>query len=141
MPILKNVLGLDLGSHSIKAVEFQQGLRSIQAVHVRSVARDEDLSLSDLLRRFVHLHQLSTDNVITAVRGDRVSVRRLSLPFSERRKLAQAVPFEVEDALPFDLEDVVLDWHLLHGERGRGDVVAAITFSVERQEHPAIRPL
>ena len=126
MPILKNVLGLDLGSHSVKAVEFQQGLRSVQAVHVHSVARGGDLSLSDLLRRFVHLHQLSTDNVITAVRGDRVSVRRLSLPFSERRKLAQAVPFEVEDALPFDLEDVVLDWHLLHGERHRADVVAAI---------------
>ena len=31
MPMLKNVLGLDLGSHSIKAAEFQQNLRGVYA--------------------------------------------------------------------------------------------------------------
>lgn len=126
MPILKNVLGLDLGSHSVKAVELQQGLRAFQAVNVKSVDRESELPLADLVQRFVQVHKLSTDHVITAVRGDRVSVRRLSFPFSERRKLAQAVPFEIEDALPFDLEDVVLDWEPLTSERHRGDVIAAI---------------
>lgn len=125
MPILKNVLGLDLGSHSVKAVELQQGLRTLQAVNVKSVARDEQ-PLSDLVQRFVQVHKLSTDHVVTAVRGDRLSVRRLSFPFSEKRKLAQAVPFEIEDALPFDLEDVVLDWDTVSADRHRGDVIAAI---------------
>ena len=32
MPVLKNVLGLDIGSHSVKAVEFRQNLRGIEAV-------------------------------------------------------------------------------------------------------------
>jgi type IV pilus assembly protein PilM len=126
VPVLKNVLGLDLGSHSVKAVELQQGLRGVQAVHVRSVRREDDLPLPAVVERLVSVHRLSTDHVVTAVRGDRVSVRRLTLPFSERRRLAQAVPFEVQDALPFDLEDVVLDWHLLHAERNRAEVVAAI---------------
>lgn len=126
MPILKNILGLDLGSHSIKAVELQQGLRSVQAVHVLSVPREDELSLPEQLQRFVQVHRLSTDHVVTAVRGDRVSVHRLSMPFSERRRLAQAVPFEVADALPFDLEQVVLDWQTIRTERGRAEVVAAI---------------
>ena len=126
MPILKNVLGLDLGSHSVKAVELQQGLRALEAVNVQAVMRGEELALPELVQRFAHVHQLSTENVVTAVRGDRLSVRRLSLPFSEKRKLAQAVPFEVADALPFELEDVVLDWHLVKGERHRAEVVAAV---------------
>lgn len=131
MQILKNILGLDLGSHSVKAVELQQGLRSVQPVNVVSVPREDALPLPDLIQRFVHVHRLSTDHVVTAVRGDRVSVRRLTLPFSERRRLAQAVPFEVEDALPFDLEDVVLDWQVLRSERQRADVIAAIASRAE----------
>src|SRR5512147_1100551 len=126
MPILKNVLGLDLGSHSLKAVELQQGLRSLTAVHVRSVPRDEERPLPEVLRRFVEVHRLATDHVVTALRGDRLSVRRLAFPFSERRRLAQAVPFEVEDTLPFELDQVLLDWQMVESERSRSRVVAAI---------------
>jgi type IV pilus assembly protein PilM len=126
MPILKNVLGLDLGSHSLKAVELQQGLRSLAAVHVRAVPRYEERPLSEVLRRFVEVHRLTTDHVVTALRGDRISVRRLEFPFSERRRLAQAVPFEVEDTLPFELDQVLLDWQPIETERNHARVVAAI---------------
>lgn len=126
MQILKNVLGLDLGSHSLKAVELQQGLRSLAAVHVRSVPRDEERPLAEVLRRFVEVHRLATDHVVTALRGDRLSVRRLEFPFSERRRLQQAVPFEVEDTLPFELDQVLLDWQLVESERNRARVVAAV---------------
>jgi general secretion pathway protein L len=84
--------------------------------------------------RFVTVHRLTTDHVVTAVRGDRLSVRRLDFPFSERRRLAQAVPFEVEDALPFDMEDILLDWSLVHGERNRAEVVAAVAQRSEVSE-------
>lgn len=127
MPILKNVLGLDLGSHSIKAVELQQSLRRLEAVQVRAVLRAHaELELVELLGRFAQVHQLATEHVVTAVRGDRISVRRLTFPFAERRRLNQAVPFEVEDRLPFDLDDVVLDWSVVGGDRSSAEVVAAV---------------
>jgi general secretion pathway protein L len=126
VPILKNVLGLDLGTHSIKAVELQQGLRSLEAANVRSVSRSDEQGLAELVQRFVSVHRLATEQVVTAIRGDRLSVRWLEFPFSERRKIAQAVPFEVEDAVPFDLEDVVLDWDLVGGDRHHGHVLAAL---------------
>jgi general secretion pathway protein L len=134
MPILNNVLGLDLGTHSLKAVEVQQSLRSFRSVNVRSVPREVDGPLSDLVRRFATVHRLATDNVVTAVRCDRLSVRRLSFPFAERRRLAQAVPFEIEDALPFDIENVVLDWSLDRSDRHHADVVAAIAQRSEVSE-------
>ena len=134
MPILNNVLGLDLGSHSLKAVEVQPGLRSLESVNTRSVPRDAEAPLAEQVLRFATVHRLATDHVVTAVRGDRLSVRRLGFPFSERRRLAQAVPFEVEDALPFDMDDVVLDWSLAHSERHRADVVAAVARRKEVSE-------
>ncbi|MBW1687159.1 MAG: pilus assembly protein PilM, partial [Deltaproteobacteria bacterium] len=127
MPVMKNVLGLDLGSHSLKAVELQQTLRGFEAVQLRSLPRTNDeIALPDLVQRFVGLHRLATDHVVTALAGDHLSSRRLSFPFRERRKLAQAVPFAVEAELPFELEDVVVDWEIVGGDRSRTEVMAAI---------------
>lgn len=126
MAILRNVLGLDLGSHCVKAVELAQGFRSVEAEQMRLAPRAGELGVGELVERLVQVHQLRTDNVVTALRGDRLSVRNLSFPFTERRRLAQAVPFEVGDQLPFDLHQVVLDWDVLRSERGRADVIAAV---------------
>jgi general secretion pathway protein L len=134
MAFLNNVLGLDLGTHSIKAVEVQQSLRAFRSVNVRSVPREREGPVSDLVRRFATVHRLSTDHVVTAVRGDRLSVRRLTFPFSERRRLAQAVPFEIEDALPFDIEDILLDWSIDRSDRHHAEVVAAIAQRTEVSE-------
>ena len=93
---------------------------------MRAVPRDEERPLAEVLRRFTEVHRLATDQVVTALRGDRLSVRRLEFPFGEKRRLAQAVPFEVEDTLPFELDQVLLDWQVIESERARSRVVAAI---------------
>jgi general secretion pathway protein L len=132
MPVLKNVLGLDLGSHSIKAVEFQQSLRGFEAVQVRTLPRtDEEIPLPELIRRFLALHRFATGHVVAALPGDTTSSRRLSFPFREKRKLAAAVPFELGNDLPFDLDDFVVDWEVVDEDRVRADVAA--TFAPREQ--------
>jgi len=135
MPMLKNVLGLDLGSHSIKAVELQQTFRSASAVQLRSLPRvGDEIPLPEVIRRFVQLHELSTGHVISALRADRISSRRLSFPFSDRRKLDQAVAFEVEGDVALDLEQVVVDWAIVAGDKSRAEVVASIAPRAEVSE-------
>jgi type IV pilus assembly protein PilM len=127
MPIMKNILGLDLGSHSLKAVELRQTLRGIEAIQLATQPRPEDETpLADLVQEFVRFHHLTTDHVVTALRGDRISSRRPVFPFSDPRKLTQAVPFAVEGDLPFDLEEVAIDWEIAGGERSATQVVASI---------------
>jgi general secretion pathway protein L len=127
MALLKNVLGLDLGSYGVKAVEVHQTLRGFEVVALRSLPRrDEATDLLELVQRFVALHHLSTDHVVTALRGDRISSRRLAFPFSERKKINAAVPFEVEEELPFDIEDCLIDWESVRSDRSSTDVVASI---------------
>jgi general secretion pathway protein L len=127
LAILKNVLGLDLGSHTIKAVEFQQNLRGFETVQLRSLPRaDEEIPLSALIERFVQLHRLSTDHVVAALPGNRVSSRLLDFPFRDRKRLAQAVPFEIEAAVPFEIDDLVIDWMLVGGDRSHAKVAASL---------------
>ena len=127
MPMMKNVVGLDLGSHSIKAVEFRQTLRGLEPAQLRLHASTESpAELPELLRHFFRMHHLPTEQVVCAVPGDRLSTRRLEFPFRDRKKLANAVPFEVEGEVPFPIEDVLVAWELLEGERNHARVAAAI---------------
>lgn len=127
MPILKNVLGLDLGSYALKAVEVRQTLRGFEAVQLRSLPRPvEDVALPELIQHFVRMHRLPTEHVVVALAADRVSSRRLAFPFHDKKKLSAAVPFEVEGDLLFDIEDVLIDWEVVGGDRTRSQVVATV---------------
>ncbi len=127
MPIMKNVLGLDLGSHSIKGVELRQTLRGLESVQLRLHTRvDSEAPLDEELRRFIRLHHLPTEHVVAALPADRLSSRQLHFPFRDRKKLKQAVPFEVEGEIPFDIEDVLVDWEIVDEERSQATVIACI---------------
>src|SRR5258705_12179075 len=66
------------------------------------------------------------DSVVAALRGDRMSVRGLAFPFAEKRRIAQAVPFELEDQVPFDIADMVIDWSLSERDGARAHVVSVL---------------
>ena len=126
MAILKNVLGLDLGSHSIKAVEFKQTLRGLEPVQMRMQRRaDDDSSFAEDLREFIQSHALPTDHVVCSIAGDQISTRLLTLPFSDQKRLAQAVPFAIEGTTPFDISEVVVDWAKASQGSEQTQIVAA----------------
>lgn len=146
--MLRRVLGLDLGSWAVKAVELRQTLRGVEVAQLRSLPASVDAddvgddaegtSLAARLARFADLHRLPTDTVVSALPGDRVSGRRLGFPFRDRRRLSQAVPFEVEGQVPFALEDLVVDWEIVGGERGQAEVVADVAPRKDVAEHIAL---
>lgn len=110
----RSILGLDVGSHAVKAVVLRQTLRGLELVQMRSLALgDAGPSTAADLREMVHLHDLATEHVVTSLPGDRASVRRVRFPFRDRRKIAAAVPFEVESQVPFELDAFVLDWQVV----------------------------
>ncbi|MCS5634901.1 MAG: pilus assembly protein PilM [Myxococcota bacterium] len=123
----KTVVGLDLGSHSIKAAEVQKGLRSQEPVQIQVMATGDGVESSpgQALREFMELHALPADNVTCAMPGQRVANRRLEFPFREKKKLAQAIPFEIEGTMPFDFEDLVVDWQIVGGEQNHAIVAAS----------------
>lgn len=129
----RRVLGLDIGSHSVKAVELRQALgRELEVVQLCSFELDDPApALATELRQLVSAHDLPLEHVVVSVAGDRLSTRRLRFPFKDRRKIAAAVPFELEEQVPFDLAEYIVDWDVA-GEHANGlDVAACI---VPRQE-------
>lgn len=123
----RRILGLDLGSHAVKAVEFRQTLRGVEVAQLRALPiEDPSPALASELRDFIQMHDLPTEHVVVSLAGDRVSTRRLSFPFRDRRKIGPAVPFEVDAQVPFDLRDFFVDWEIIGQQAGRTEVTATL---------------
>ncbi len=127
MALGRTILGLDIGTYSIKACELQQSLRETQVVQLREMQLESDgPGTVQLLRSLILTHKLPTEYVICALEGAKLSSRRIHFPFTDKKKIAQAVPFEVESQTPFDLEEIVVGWQRVGGDRTQSDVVATI---------------
>ena len=131
----RSVLGLDVGSHTLKAVELRVSPRSLAPGQFRVHPRiDSTTQVSEHLQRFVGMHKLATGHVATALPAGQLSTRRLEFPFSDSRRLAQAIPFEIEAETPFRLDDIFVDWNLLRAEKNQGIVAATLAKRVHVSE-------
>ena len=134
MPMLKNVTGLDLGSDSLKAVEFKQALRGLEPGQMRIHPRaSTEIDLGEQVQHFLHQHEFSTEYITAAIPGRLLSNRLLEFPFRDRKKLTQAVPFQIEGDIPFEMEDVLVEWQTIGGDRNHALIIA----SVAQRQHVA----
>jgi general secretion pathway protein L len=112
-----DVVGLDLGSSEVRAIVVRMSLRGREVVKIESepVNLKEDgrsdwdetlLAAGRLVKRL----DLSGETVHTAIPGELASVRRLELPLSASRRLEQVLKFELDEMLPFDIDDAVFDF-------------------------------
>ncbi|MBI3805066.1 MAG: pilus assembly protein PilM [Nitrospirae bacterium] len=138
------ILGLDIGRYAIKGVRIARtlrGLRLIDAFEQKVARRGDEAAAGDPPgaptgalpneAQLDALRQLRAEGKIragemtaVALPGHLVSTRELSLPFTDPKRLRQVVPFEIEGQLPFDLEEVVIDYQLLRqgpASEGRGE--------------------
>jgi type IV pilus assembly protein PilM len=135
--LYKHVLGLDIGSYSLKAVVARGGFgrfeiqrfaaEPLEALELPAQAPDAAApSLARALSLFGEVHGLAGMDTICALPGHVTSARRLSLPFSDPKKIRRAVPFEVEAQVPYSLEEVVLDYQVLETGTAGADVLAGL---------------
>ena len=113
----RKILGLDIGSHSIKAVLLSEGLGKIEPVRFieRPVINGDTQAL---IKSIFQEGRLNPDIVISSVAGNNVSVHYLNIPFSDEAKISRVVPNEVENLIPFPLEDMIIDQVIL--SKGNG---------------------
>jgi type IV pilus assembly protein PilM len=105
----KSVVGLDLGSSVVKAVEIT--LEGPEPV-VTGFARVEippGGSLNDAVAQAFNTGKFKSKRVVTAVSGQSVVVRYVPMMQMSENDLKQAIRFETDKYLPFDLDEVQLD--------------------------------
>jgi general secretion pathway protein L len=109
------ILGLDPGHDGVREVRLRAGLRRLEVGDVHSAPLDHDdrpfrQRAAEGLGRLPRAG--AGDLAALALPGDEVSTRTLRMPFSDSRRIARTVPFELEGQIPFSLEEVVFDYRV-----------------------------
>jgi Tfp pilus assembly PilM family ATPase len=133
----QTVIGLDIGSYSVKAAVVETGLRKYQWVgfceHLWN--RDEegtpvDEDLSDAVTAV--LENVSDRNaIVTSIPGAKILNRELTLPFSNDKEIRNVLDFELDGQFPMAIDDLVYDYTILEKEPGGSSKI--LCSAVERK--------
>ncbi|MGZ3699264.1 MAG: pilus assembly protein PilM, partial [Bdellovibrionota bacterium] len=111
------ILGLDLGSTSIKAVEIDSAFGRYDIHDYHELAIPAGADPVELLGNFLHGLPKSPDKVAVALRSGHVTFRNLQLPIRDKKAIQASVGFELEDELPFPLEQAIYDYSVMSQTR------------------------
>jgi type IV pilus assembly protein PilM len=118
----KSMVGVDIGSSSVKAVELQGkngdfqlvslGYESLQPDSVVDGQIMELNSVSNAIGNIFNEHKIKTTKVAAGVNGHSVIVKNIVLPQMSQEELQESFAWHAEEHIPFDISDVNLDYHV-----------------------------
>jgi type IV pilus assembly protein PilM len=130
------VIGLDIGSSAVKAVEVKPSGKGykVTAFGAEPVPPDaivdgaiiDATSVADAIRRMFDGNKaFKTKEVCASLSGNAVIVKKITLPVMTENELSESIYWEAEQYIPFDIQDVNLDYQILDpgtGANARGSM-------------------
>lgn len=128
----EKILGLDIGSYSIKAALFEATFRTYELKELyessplnleERSAEDKTNAVMKALQTFLEQNQIPPATLSTALAGSWVSTRRLNLPLPANQ-VQKVLPFELENFIPFPLQEVLIESCTIESSKTKTDVLA-----------------
>lgn len=94
-----------------------------------SNSTDTNLEVIEFLRTLVSTHDPASTEYVMGLPQNQVAVRRKVFPYTEKNKISKTLPFELEDDLPFALENAVLDFKSIRHLGKEAEILACATLS------------
>ena len=131
----KGLVGVDIGSSAIKVVELRPGgkagneyqlvnlgLEPLPPEAIVDGASMDSGAVIDAIQRLFTAQKIKTNEVATSVSGNAVIVKKISLPQMTTEELAESIHWEAEQYIPFDIQDVSLDYEVVEGGGSGGNM-------------------
>jgi type IV pilus assembly protein PilM len=132
----KGSIGLDLGSSYIKTVKLKEskGSYELELFDIHPLPPElivdgsiiDSLRLVDSIKELIKKAGIKTKDTVISISGhSSVIIKRISLPEMSEEELSESIKFEAEQYVPFDIEDVMLDFQIIgpKEEPGQMDVI------------------
>ena len=107
------IVGLKIEKGLVAASIVQKGFRQNELTGSFSQPFATDAELVEILKD--KSREWAGAKIVSSIPGQLFSQRPVSFPFADRKRVEKALPFELEDGLPFPLEDIVIDHLVLDG--------------------------
>jgi type IV pilus assembly protein PilM len=120
----KSIVGLDIGSSAVKAVELKSAGKGFRVAAFGSEPVPPDSivdgaiidagAVAESIRRvFENTPAFKTKDVCASLSGNAVIVKKITLPVMTESELHESIYWEAEQYIPFDIQDVNLDYQIL----------------------------
>jgi len=131
---MPSLIGLDIGSSTVKAIELNLkgkdtgfeliglGVANLPAEAIVQGAFLNSGEIVDTIREAIDMGGFKTRDVAVAVSGHSVIVKKVSLPAMNREELEDQIQWEAEQYIPFDVNEVNLDFQILDTATGDGQM-------------------
>ena len=131
----KGLVGVDIGSSAIKVVELKPGGKGGNEYQLTNLGLEplppeaivdgaimDSGAVIDAIQRLFTAQKIKTNDVATSVSGNAVIVKKISLPQMTTEELAESIHWEAEQYIPFDIQDVSLDYEVVEGGGSGGNM-------------------
>jgi len=119
----ESLIGLDIGSASIKVLQLKgaKGKLKVERFGVKPLPAEtivdgsimDGLEVVSAIKEIAAEQKLKQKNVALSISGTSVIVKKITLPPMSEEDLEKQIKFEAEQYIPFDINDVYLDFHIL----------------------------
>lgn len=117
------VVGLDIGSAFVKAVELRSvgndyelvgfGMAPVPNGTLEGGEVKQPAALQTAVRQSLEQGRIESTEAVIGMSGGSVIAKRVTLPKMSEAELRESIRWEAEQHIPFDIEDVELDFQVL----------------------------
>src|SRR6185369_9353665 len=119
----KEVIGIDIGSSSVKVVQLKYNKGSFQLLNagisplppeaiVDNTLMDSS-SVATVIKNLVSSLGIKVKDVVCSISGNSVIIRKIVLQAMPQEELEDQITWEAEQCIPFDINDVNMDFQIL----------------------------
>lgn len=138
----RGVIGLDVGSSSIKLVELGEtkngyklqnlGILPLPPEAIVDGALMDSVTIIDTIRELINSTKTKTKDVVASVSGHSVIVKKISLPVMSESELEESIQWEAERYIPFDINDVNIDFQIFGSSSENPEVMDVVLVAAKK---------
>jgi type IV pilus assembly protein PilM len=119
----QSVVGLDIGTNSVKLVELDRAKNTfrLKNIGIAKLPRDTIVNgtiihaelLEQTIKTLFSEYKIKNKNVAISISGHPVIIKKITTDLMPEDELENTLPFEAEQYIPFSLDEVNLDFQIL----------------------------
>jgi type IV pilus assembly protein PilM len=114
----------------------------VSAIGVESVPPDSIVdgaiidggAVADAVRRLFATKKFKAKDVVASLSGNSVIVKKITLPSMTQAELSESIYWEAEQYIPFDIQDVNLDYEILDGGGDTGGSMDVLLVAAKKDK-------
>src|SRR5712671_2852744 len=139
----KPLIGLDIGSNSVKAVELTKSRKGYELSGFASEILEPDSvvdgaimnsrAVAEAIKRVLFIGRFKPKGISAGVSGHSVIVKRIVVPGATNDEVDASIQFDAEQHIPFQIAEVNLDYQVI-GPVGAGDPEMEVLLVVAKKD-------